>query len=178
MLPFGVFFTAVATGVNYFIMKWQLFYRSGNAMQYGRDLGDRMVREFEFCLFLLALGIGVKEIVLELINLTPFWISTPTVCLIIFTGFNWMYSNDWWQTWMAEVVTRMMKDCCGFSMVDMRKSTSDGEPSYEIAQLKWGRTYGTENPATRANEIRERYDIIRVSQSQRNIGDDPHTPHN
>jgi hypothetical protein len=77
MLPFGVLYTAIATGLGYLIMKWILFYRSGKGMEIGRIVGVKSVVEFEFCLFVLALGIGAKEIILELINLKPFWISPP-----------------------------------------------------------------------------------------------------
>ena len=156
MLPFGVLYTAIATGLGYAVMKWILFYRSGKGMEFGRIVGTKSIVEFEFCLFLMAAGIGTKEIILELINLKPFWISPTTTLLIGLTFFNWILDAEDLQLWMAKRVTGIVRTCCSSGMVDMEVDSESANPTYDVAEKQWSRTYGTENPVTKAQEIRER----------------------
>jgi hypothetical protein len=66
---------------------------------------------------------------------------------------------------MAKRVTGMVRTCCSPGMVNMDIESDNTNPTYDIAEKQWSRTYGTENPATKAQEIRERNEVREIKKN-------------
>lgn len=78
ILPMGVFYSIMAIFIEYWIVKWIILRRSTSKIIISNDLGNKMTDEFEFCLFIFAIGQAIKELIVEILNSQPLWIEFNT----------------------------------------------------------------------------------------------------
>lgn len=147
VLPMGVFFSIGAVVIEYWISKWIVLRRSSSNFFFGGEIALKMKVEFDFCLICFTFGMGIKEIILSILNSQPIWIETVTVCLMLATILNWLGMTNFFANCLYACCHKTWAKCLGVKVDDANYNCK-----WSTESLNWDSTYRLENPALRVNE--------------------------
>lgn len=154
ILPMGVFFSIGAVIVEYWISKWTVLRRSSSNFTFGGEIAEKMKVEFDFCLICFAVGMGIKEAMLNILNSQPIWIETVTVYLMIATILNWMGMTNFFVNCLYGCCQGMWAKCLG-----VNEDVVNSNAKWTTLHTQWDSTYRLENPALAVNERRKKNQV-------------------
>lgn len=147
ILPMGVFYSVGAVVIEYWISKWVVLRRSSSNFTFGGEIAEKMKIEFDFCLICFALGLGVKEAVLNILNSQPIWIEDITAALLLASILNWLGLTNFFVNRLYVCCNKTWSKCLG-----VKDEVANCNTTWSTEHLKWDSTYRLENPALRVNE--------------------------